>query len=507
MSVIGSESQHVAIVTFGLPDGDRLRYEAAVREATGHARSTRLRLEPVWTRSWNELLRTAEDSDSIGDRLTGCYVIDATRDTVGSVNKNLSDLWSRDAGVPVLLLCQSATGQSVVQAHPNTACVVPVEPPLPLESMIPLVASLAAKRTLERENRVQSQRLIAAERLANLGPIAAGIAHDFNNLLTAIMSFGDLARESIDPSELAYEDLGEVLKAAHCAAGLTQQLQSFAKAKSAADNFQAFDLNTLLKERASLIESMLGETIRLEIHHSRNPAVVFGDETQIEQLVVDVVAHQSKAAGTRGGALAIQTFRSPQTTTLRLELSSPRLLPLPEPFESHQASQEILRHHGGALKTQRVEDDSLCVMLEFPTRAPDETIDSNEPESGPEPEVRRVLVVDDKQEIRDLCRRILGEEGYTTSLASSSTEALEWLRTNSVDILVTDLVMPGLSGLDLYDMIRVFNPSLGVIFMSGYPVGLLGDAPTDEKYQVFLQKPFVPARLLEAVRSVSRNIE
>jgi PAS domain S-box-containing protein len=377
------------------------------------------------------------------------------------------------------------------------------------------------------------EQLRQAQRLEAVGRLAGGVAHDFNNLLTAISGYAELAlaRESGDAETTA--DLDEILKASRRAAALTTQLLAFSRKQVLQP--KRLNLNALVNDMHKLLRRLIGEDIELDTAFvGRAAPEVHADPGQLEQVVVNLVVN-ARDALKGGGRITIETSTVDIDQTSALlshegatpgayavltvrdtgEGIAPDLLPrLFDPFFTTKPVGEgtglglatvygIVRQSNGFVAVTSSSGAGASFSVYFP-RLDDEAPGADEEETvGPQRGSERVLLVEDDSTVRMLVRRMLTAQGYDVVEAESGAAALAGAaNAGTVDVLVTDVVMPEMNGPELARRLRVVSPNLRVLFTSGYTDGAIEDEVVGDGRSDFLQKPFGAAQLTEKIRAL-----
>ncbi|MFN8186015.1 MAG: response regulator [Gaiellales bacterium] len=364
-------------------------------------------------------------------------------------------------------------------------------------------------RELERlrEELRQSQKLEA------IGTLAGGVAHDFNNLLTGIIGYADLAetRASRDPG-LA-EEIHEIRTAAERAAALTRQLLAFSRRQLLSP--QVLDLNDLVDSTARMLRRMLDERVALELTLAPEPLPVLADPVQLQQVVLNLAVN-ARDAMPAGGRLGIETGRRNGDVWLAVRdtgdgMSEETRARAFEPYFTTKASGTglglssvygIVTQSGGWVEIESGPGRGTLVSVTLArAEAPVGAATGGE-EKAPAAEPGTVLLVEDEQVVRAVTRRILDRSGYRVLEASDGREALGVAETaGPIDVVLTDVVMPEMTGPELAQAIAPSRPEAAVVFMSGYPGDAIDRGALEER-AVFLAKPFTPEVLLETVAGV-----
>ncbi|MBK8003437.1 MAG: PAS domain S-box protein [Gemmatimonadetes bacterium] len=382
------------------------------------------------------------------------------------------------------------------------------------------------------ERKVLEEEARQARKMEATGRLAGGIAHDFNNLLTAILGTTQLLLEDLPAGSTAHGDVEEIRRAAVRAANLTRQLLAFSRRQVLQP--RVLDVEQLLRGVDSLIRRLIGEHIDLRIRSEPGLWPVKADPGQLEQVLVNLCVNARDAMPTGGGLeIAAEnlslTAPPPGTGTIlppgRYVLLTVRdtgsgmdeatLRHLFEPFFTTKAPGQgtglglatvygIVKQSGGYIFV----DSALGEGSRFRIYLPQAEGRPEAPPAADRPEAARgqgrVLVVEDEEAVRRLTRRVLEGAGYTITEAADGPAALAAVAAAPApfDLVVSDVIMPGMSGQELARQLLARQPGLRILYVSGYSdeaILPLGRLP---RGTAFLQKPFEPAVLLARVREV-----
>jgi len=396
-----------------------------------------------------------------------------------------------------------------------------------------LAREVTAQRTLEEQLR-QSQKMEA------VGQLAGGIAHDFNNLLTAILGSTQLLLQATPPDDPRHEDAVEIKNAGVRAAELTRQLLAFSRRQVLAP--KVLGLNAVVAYMQKMLRRLLGEDIELSVTLAPEAGSVNADPGQLEQVLLNLAVNARDAMPT-GGRLNIETIRVTSASELaerrhRLPPGDYACLAVTDTgsgmdeatqahlFEPFFTTKEVGRGTGLGLATvygivkqsggyiwvysevghgttvkvylPRVPADEVAPSLSAPAPAP--AAEPSEARGGPE----TVLLVEDAAPVRSLARRSLEARGYTVLDAADGATALDLAARHrgGIDVLVTDVVMPGMSGRELAERLAPERPRMKVLYTSGYTDDAMVRQGVLTAGVAFLQKPFVPETLARKVREV-----
>ncbi len=373
------------------------------------------------------------------------------------------------------------------------------------------------------------QRLRSAERLEAIGQLAGGIAHDFNNVLLVVRGYGSVLRAELSDSQ-QIADVDEIIDAADRAANLTRQLLAFGRRLVLRP--AVLSLPETVRDLQSLLRRTIEERIELVLELDDDAPAVLADESQIEQVLLNLVvnARDATPAGGRivvgNGSRTFATATSSTTPGLQpgtyatLSVADtgtgipPELMShLFEPFFTTKGEgvgtglglatvYGIVTQSGGAVGVESVLDRGTTFTVYLPVAegpAANEALD--EPEPAATVGTERILVVEDEAPVRALVQRLLEDAGYGVVAAALPGQALEILAgAAEVDLLLTDVVMPEMSGFELAARVRAERPGMRFLFISGYRTGVAA-APGQTAGPV-LQKPFASEELRRAVRRV-----
>ncbi|MFP5297892.1 MAG: ATP-binding protein [Actinomycetota bacterium] len=397
----------------------------------------------------------------------------------------------------------------------------------PLTDHMGQVVGTVALSTDSTDRRRAELQTREAKKLQAIGELAGGVAHDFNNILAVIRNYADFAMESSQQPEIR-SDLAQVIKASDKGANLVRQLLSFSRRGDAQP--QIVDINELISDMLGLVRGALTESIALDVALAPGLPAVEVDPGRIEQVVMNLVVN-ARDAMESGGDLKIETSTVflTEDDVLRYEIPpglyveiaiSDEGMGIPqadrerifEPFFTTKARGSgtglglatvhgIVHQAGGRVVVESEPGAGASFRVYLPTveGSTGKPIPSVEEEAGGTTrsgEGFTVLIAEDEPAIALLAQRILEREGYAVTVASTPQAALTSIEGGSVpDLLLTDVVMPQMSGRDLADRVKGDHPEVKVAFMSGYADAVLG--PDDEEGGPrFLAKPFTASELV-----------
>jgi PAS domain S-box-containing protein len=380
------------------------------------------------------------------------------------------------------------------------------------------------------QQRALEEQLRQSQKMEAIGRLAGGVAHDFNNLLTVILGHTELLLEAFDPEDPRRDDLQEVLRAAGRGGDLTRQLLTFSRQRMVQP--KQVDLAEVVEDAYKMLRRLVGEDVELAISHSSGPVLAMVDPGQLEQVLVNLVVN-ARDAMPNGGRLSVTTART--TVDAALAELHPALHPgdyvvLAVSDSGHGMSSEtrarIFEPFFTTKEAGRGTGLGLATVFGIVEQAGGHTLVYSEVGAGTTfkvylPSVKTgvaaaaekkaapaarghetILLVEDDDTVRRFARRALESQGYRIVEAASAARALalEETHTGPLDLLLTDVVMPGANGRELAEAIESRRPGLPVLFTSGYTPDVLVHHRVSELGAPFLEKPFSSAGLAAAVR-------
>jgi len=377
--------------------------------------------------------------------------------------------------------------------------------------LVGMIRDVSERRRLEEELR-------HAQKMEAVGRLAGGVAHDFNNVLTAITGYSDLLLSELGPSQQAQrDDIEQIMQAARRAARLTQQLLAFSRKQVLQP--EVIDLNAAVAEMAPMLRRLIGEDVLLATDLAPDLGLIEVDPGQIQQVIMNLAVN-ARDAMPRGGSLHIATAPADDRVALIVSdtghgMDAETRRRAFEPFYTTKERGKgtglglatvygIITQSGGEIDL----DSAPGRGTTFTIRLPRATAGARTP--GPAPAIDRaqgsetVLLVEDDPPVRNLIEAILRAFGYTVVSATTGAEALELARrsTRPMHLLISDVIMPGMNGVDLAAILTAAYPELRVLFISGYPDDAIDSHGVLAPGIAFLQKPFHPEELARKVRAI-----
>ena len=405
-----------------------------------------------------------------------------------------------------------------------------------------LSESHAEKRSVaerEREDALEAlhnteKQLVQSQKLEAVGRLAGGISHDFNNLLTVILGYTDISKRSLTEGDPLFRNLEEISKASERAASLTRQLLAFSRKQVMQP--KVFDMNIVVSDLRKMLRRMIGEDVELRVSLELELGNIKADPVQLEQVIMNLVVN-ARDAMPKGGKLSIETsnvyldesYAHEHVSVVPGEyvmlaisdtgcgMDEETRQQIFEPFFTTKEPGKgtglglsmvygIVRQSGGNIWVYSEEGTGTTFKIYFPrvTAEAQEYKRTNgcaETPKGSE----TILLVEDAALVRTLARQVLETAGYRVLEAESAEAALEVCETingTHIDLLLTDVVMPGMSGNDMSKILLARQPDMPVLYMSGYTDDAIVQHGVLEPGINFLQKPFSPGALAMKVREV-----
>jgi two-component system cell cycle sensor histidine kinase/response regulator CckA len=405
------------------------------------------------------------------------------------------------------------------------------------EAAIVYMLETTERRTLENQ-------INQSQKMDMVGQLAGGIAHDFNNVLSAIMMANDFLLNAHKPTDPSFQDIMQIKQNATRAATLVRQLLAFSRRQTLRP--QVLDLGDALSDLTMLLRRLIGEKVRLDLVHGRDLWPVKVDVSQFEQVIVNLAVN-ARDAMPDGGKLTVRTANltaedsaalsykgMPAADYVRIDVSDTGTgIPAEivdkifEPFFSTKEVGKgtglglstvygIVKQTGGFVYVDSSADSGTSFHIFLPRHHPEQEVAPDAAAAGsaarePAAETRpradltgqgTILLVEDEEGLRSLNARGLRSRGYSVIEASNGIEAMEALeqKNGAVDLVVSDVVMPEMDGPTLLREMRIRNPNLKIIFVSGYAEEAFDKSLPENEQFAFLAKPFALSALVAKVK-------
>ena len=353
----------------------------------------------------------------------------------------------------------------------------------------------AERKRAEEALRISEKQFRQAQKMEAVGRLAGGLAHDFNNLLTVIMGHSQVLLAELPAADPARTKIEEMQKAGERAAALVRQLLAFSRKQTLEP--KVLCLNSVVTNLDSILSRLIGEDIQLAIRTDPEQGHVKADPGQLEQIIMNLVIN-ARDAMPNGGLLVIETSQVELTRTPMHHirpLSPGPYMKLTVTDTGCGMNHDTLSHLFEPFFTTKEEHKGTGLVgpLSLQTK-------SGEVTRGNE----TILVVEDEPSVRDIVREELTKIGYHVVEAMNGIEAclIATQQSGRFDLLLTDIVMPGMNGRELAGRLHLIYPSLKVLFMSGYLDDVTANAGLEQHQTAFLQKPFTPDVLARSVREL-----
>jgi len=448
----------------------------------------------------------------------------------------LSQMQCRGLDLPFIVVSEKVTEEAIVNylkagAHDVISTSSLERLPAVLDRELEDAKDRAERRMAEEALRQSEEQFRQSQKMEAIGQLAGGVAHDFNNLLTAILGYTALLLDSARDQPDLLADLQEIQKAGERAGSLTRQLLTFSRKQALQP--VTLNLNDVLTELEKMLKRLIGEDVKLELIKQPGLHHISADPTQIEQILMNLSVN-ARDAMPRGGFLRIQTKndtmpvdpRDPLTTTSRWPCvmltvtdtgtgMSPEVLDrIFEPFFTTKEQGKgtglglstvygVVTQSGGMITVESQRRLGTTFTIRFP--AIDVPVDVISPSARQLVEhigTETILLVEDEPGVRQLVQRVLSARGYDVLEAHDVAHAASIATDHPgpIHLLLTDIVMPGLSGPDLAQRVVAQRPDVRVMYMSGFANRLSTHYGSLASGVTILRKPFTPEHLVRTVR-------
>lgn len=393
------------------------------------------------------------------------------------------------------------------------------------DAVLGFVIDVTNERRIEEHLR-QSQKMEA------IGRLAGGVAHDFNNLLTVIGGNLDIMEAKTIEGEPIDFEIKQLTAAFSKASNLTNQLLTFSRKQVVQPRI--IDINAELRQMENMLHRLIGEDIQIHMNYELNLHPVRMDPAQLDQIVINMVVN-SRAAMPQGGKITISTANISLDTNAALlytDASPGKYVQLSisdtgqgmdeatrsrvfEPFFTTKQSEKgtglglatvygIVRQSDGFITVYSEPGEGTVFKVYIPKSEQEEAVDPDDPKSGEIFGSETILVVEDEENVRSIIQRTLEIYGYTILEAASGTQGLELFRQQAekIDMILTDVVMPEMSGRELVEKASEIKPGIRILYMSGYTDDAIVRHGILETGMSFINKPFQAIDLLQKIRSI-----
>ena len=401
------------------------------------------------------------------------------------------------------------------------------------EYHISFVHDITERKKAGAEKEKLEAQLIQAQKMESIGRLAGGVAHDFNNMLSVIIGYTEMIKLNLSEDDPLLKDITEIEKAAIHSKDITSQLITFSRKQIIIPT--VLNLNELIEKTKNTLSRLIGENIQLHFIPGKDIWNIKFDRSQIEQILVNLSAN-SRDAMPNGGKLTIETskihideaycmdhpeflpgyFVILSVSDNGIGMSKETLSIVFEPFFTTKGVGEgpglglptvygIVKQNGGFINIYSEPGQGTTFSIYIPALTDEKNESSNTAEEDKKvPGAVTILLVEDDDMVRRVATSILISIGYTVLVAETPEKALELCSKDdtSFELLMTDVIMPGLSGAELRDKIKALKPEIKVLFMSGYTSDVIVHHGVLEKGVHFIHKPFTLNELSRKLREI-----
>ncbi|MFH2007954.1 MAG: PAS domain S-box protein [bacterium] len=389
---------------------------------------------------------------------------------------------------------------------------------------------ITERKEAEARKAQLEERLRQSAKMESLGQLAGGIAHDFNNMLSPILGYSELLLQDLEASDPMRVDIQEIQQAAQRARDLTRQLTAFGRKQVL--QVRVVNLNDIVSHSHGMIRRLISEDIAIEVALAPDLGNTLADEGQLQQILLNLTLNARDAISGRG-TIRIETENvargsdtppegatEPRVDFVRLTVRDTghgmdeevRARAF-EPFFSTKPKFKgtglglatvhgLVQQHGGLVSIDTAEGEGSAFHVYLPRSLEEVSVSRQHHEAGDlSTHDETVLVVEDEAVVRRQVCRTLRRQGFTVLEAGGGAEAVSLAETHegAIDVLVTDVVMPQMSGPEVYRAVRELRPDVRVVYMSGYTGDALGERAVLDEDTVFLQKPFTRRSLIAKI--------
>lgn len=400
-----------------------------------------------------------------------------------------------------------------------------------------IINYVAVHRDITQEIELEAQ-LRQAQKMEAIGTLTGGIAHDFNNILTPILINAELTLLDIDKDHPAWDQANQILESAKRAKDLVRQLLAFSRHKE--EEFKLIDLRPLIKEALKLIRSSIPSTIDVRYHVAEQECPIFGDPTRIHQVLMNLCTNAAHAMAESGGLLQVSLTEvrvdasdnmhhsgMPEGVYLKLIVSdkghgiAPDIMDrIFDPFFTTKKTGEgtglglsvvhgIVKSHKGYIEVQSELNRGTSFHIFFPKADTMNLLSQDDGSNFPGGN-ERILFVDDEESVIRAGKEMFQRLGYHVEITNSSKEALTLFsnQPEAFDLVITDQIMPNLTGIQLAEKIKSIEPEIPVMLCTGFSESISLDTAKKSGICELVMKPIVMSEMAETVRRVldeSRN--
>ncbi len=399
-------------------------------------------------------------------------------------------------------------------------------------SVLGITRDITEQMQAESQNKNLFEQLLQSQKVESIGRLAGGIAHDLNNLLTPIIGYAELLKKEFDENSIGNQRVKNILLASDKAKNLIQQLLSFSRRQVL--NVTPTDMSQLVLSFSDILRRTIRENIEIELNLTKQKVHVSVDKNQIEQVIMNLMVNAQDAI-TTNGHICVETAAvklDESYTKLHAGVTPGNFLMLSisdngvgmdketqqhifEPFYTTKGVGHgtglglstvhgIVTQHGGSVWMYSEQGIGttfkiyLPIIDEYSEKAAEDTeLDCTVIHSN-----IRILLVEDENMVRNMTKELLESYGFEVLAAESPKQALKLMEFNKVNLILSDVIMPEMSGPDLFEVLKQTHPNLRVVYMSGYSANLVAKNSVMEDGAIFIQKPFTSIELIQKINSI-----
>ena len=395
-----------------------------------------------------------------------------------------------------------------------------------------LEQELAWRKRTEMEKSQMEAQFHQAQKMESVGRLAGGVAHDLNNLLSPILGYGEMLLDEFIKGDDRKESVAQIVNAGERARDLVRQLLAFSRKQIL--ELKPIDLNNTVNGFKKLLRRTIREDVDIQFIPATSIPQIRGDVSQLEQVIMNLMVNAQDAMPD-GGILTIETaathldagyaaafhdvapgyFVMLAVSDTGQGMDAETQTKIFEPFFTTKEKGKgtglglatvygIVRQHGGGIRVHSEPGQGATFKIYLPALETTDCLAQKAP-AIPAKDLRgdeTILLVEDSKMVRDMAKALLKRQGYTVLVAENGTNALSVLKNHDgpVDLLLTDVVMPGMNGKALFDLIRAKYPDMKVLYMSGYMDHEIAHHGVLDEGMQFIQKPFSVLALAAKVR-------
>lgn len=401
-----------------------------------------------------------------------------------------------------------------------------------LEILAGRTAAILEQQETTQINNLLKQRLKQAEKMEAIGTLAGGIAHDFNNILFPMLGFAEMAKDSVKKEDPLYALLSQVMDAALRAKDLVQQILTFSR--QSGQKKRAFQIHTVITEALKLMRATLPTTIDIQQNIDPDCGMMMADPTQIHQIVMNLCTNSYYAMREKGGVLTVsidktdelldtdvaQSMKLKPGKYIKLEIGDTgtgmdksTLDKIFDPYFTTKPHGEgtglglsvahgIIRRNKGAITVSSEIEKGTVFQVFFPRIAQSRTIPDQQPETSIPMGKEHILVIDDEETICVMISMMLDRLGYRATTCINPVDALEKLKEHpdQFDLVITDMTMPEMTGIDLTKKILEFKPDIPILLCTGFSELMDPEKVKNEGVTDVVMKPISKKNLAVIIR-------